>query len=35
MKKGEKRFLLSNRWLYSFIILGILIIAGVGVYAAQ
>jgi len=34
MKKGEKKFLLSNRWLYSFIILGILIIAGVGVYAA-
>ncbi len=33
MKKGEKKFVLSNRWLYTFIILGIFAVVGVGVYA--
>jgi len=35
MKRGKRDFKLSNRWLYTFIILGIFAVVGVGVYAAQ
>ena len=34
MKRGKRAFKLSNRWLYTFIILGIFAVVGVGVYAA-
>jgi hypothetical protein len=34
MKRGKKNFTISNRWLYTFILLGILGIVAVGVYAA-
>jgi hypothetical protein len=33
MKRGKRDFKLSNRWLYTFIILGIFAVVGVGVYA--
>lgn len=33
MKKGEKKFTLSNRWLYTFIFLGILLLISTGIYA--
>jgi len=33
MKRGKRDFKFSNRWLYTFIILGIFAVVGVGVYA--
>ncbi|MCK9567945.1 tail fiber domain-containing protein [Candidatus Pacearchaeota archaeon] len=35
MKKGEKKFVLSNRWLYTFISLGILLLITASVYAVE